>query len=44
MAQLHKQFTVEQLKVLFASYDQGHLSRKEIEYTLGGKKHGSSHY
>ncbi len=38
MPQLHKQFTVEQIKVLFASYEQGHLSRKEIENTLGINK------
>ncbi len=38
MTQLHKQFTVEQIKVLFASYEQGHLSRNEIENTLGINK------
>jgi hypothetical protein len=35
MTQLHKQFTVEQVKVLFTSYEQGHLGREEIEHTLG---------
>lgn len=35
MAQIHKKFTVEQIKILFASYEQGHISRSEIENTLG---------
>jgi len=35
MAQIHKKFTVEQIKTLFASYEQGHISRSEIENTLG---------
>ena len=35
MAQIHKQFTTEQIKVLFKAYLQGHLSREEIERTLG---------
>ena len=35
MAQLHKQFTADQVKVLLTSYEQGHLSREEIEQTLG---------
>lgn len=35
MAQLHKQFTADQVKVLLTSYEQGHLSREEIETTLG---------
>lgn len=35
MPQLHKQFTADQIKVLLASYEQGHLSREEIERTLG---------
>ena len=35
MAQLHKQFTADQVKVLLTSYGQGHLSREEIEQTLG---------
>jgi len=35
MAQIHTKFTVEQVKVLLASYENGHLSREEIEKTLG---------
>jgi hypothetical protein len=35
MAHLHKQFTADQVKVLLASYEQGHLSREEIEHSLG---------
>jgi len=35
MTQLHKQFTADQVKVLLKSYEQGHLSREEIEQTLG---------
>lgn len=35
MAQIHKKFTVEQIKTLLASYEQGHISRSEIENTLG---------
>lgn len=35
MAQIHKKFTVEQLKILFVSYQAGHISRTEIENTLG---------
>lgn len=35
MVQIHKKFTIEQIKVLFASYEQGHISRVEIEKTLG---------
>lgn len=35
MPQLHKQFTADQIKVLLTSYEQGHLSREEIEHTLG---------
>jgi hypothetical protein len=38
MTQLHKQFSVEQIKVLFTSYEQGHISRNEIENTLGINK------
>jgi transposase len=38
MAQIHKQFTTEQIKVLLESYQQGYLSRKEIEKTLGINK------
>lgn len=35
MTQLHKQFTADQVKVLLMSYEKGHLSREEIEHTLG---------
>jgi transposase len=35
MAQIHKQFTADQVKVLLQSYEQGHLTREEIEQTLG---------
>jgi hypothetical protein len=35
MAQIHKKFTAEQVKVLLTSYEQGHLNREEIEHTLG---------
>lgn len=35
MAQIHKKFTVDQVKVLFSSYEVGHISRSEIENTLG---------
>ncbi|MDO9066605.1 MAG: hypothetical protein Q7U96_05955 [Chloroflexota bacterium] len=35
MAQIHKKFTVEQNKILFGAYEQGHISRSEIENTLG---------
>lgn len=35
MTQLHKQFTADQVKVLLTSYEHGHLSREEIEGTLG---------
>jgi hypothetical protein len=35
MAQLQKQFTADQVKVLLTSYEQEHLSREEIEQTLG---------
>lgn len=35
MAQIHKKFTVDQVKVLFKSYEAGHISRAEIENTLG---------
>ena len=38
MAQIHKQFTTEQIKVLLEAYNQGHLSRGEIEKTLGINK------
>jgi hypothetical protein len=35
MAQIHKKFTVDQVKVLLHSYEAGHISRTEIENTLG---------
>jgi len=35
MVQIHKKFTVEQIKILFTAYEQGHISRSEIENTLG---------
>jgi hypothetical protein len=35
MTQIHKKFSVEQVKVLLASYDLGHITREEIENTLG---------
>ena len=38
MTQLHKKFTVEQIKVLFTSYEQGNICRNEIENTLGINK------
>ena len=38
MAQIHKRFTTEQVKVLLDAYQQGHLSREEIEKTLGINK------
>lgn len=34
MGQLHKSFTSEQVKVLLEAYQQGHISRKEVEETL----------
>lgn len=35
MTQIHKQFTGEQIKVLLSAYEAGHLSRDEIERTIG---------
>lgn len=35
MAQIHKKFTVDQVRILFTSYEAGHISRSEIENTLG---------
>jgi len=35
MTQIHKQFSSEQVKVLLQAYEAGHLSRAEIERTLG---------
>lgn len=37
MAQIHKRFTTDQVKVLLEAYQQGHLSREEIEKNLGDK-------
>jgi hypothetical protein len=38
MTQIHKHFTTDQIKVLLEAYQQGHLSRAEIEKTLGINK------
>lgn len=35
MSQIHRKFTTEQIKVLLRAYEQGHISREEIENTLG---------
>jgi transposase len=35
MCQLHKKFSGDQIKILFKSYEAGHISRREIEQTLG---------
>ena len=35
MKHLHKKFKSEQVKILFTAYQKGHISRKEIEKTLG---------
>lgn len=35
MTQIHKKFTSDQIKVLFTAYEAGHISRSEIEQTLG---------
>jgi len=35
MTHIHKKFTTEQVKVLFNAYEAGHISRSEIEKTLG---------
>ena len=35
MTQIHKQFSSEQVKVLLQAYEVGHLSRDEIDRTLG---------
>lgn len=35
MTQIHKKFTGEQIKILFNAYEAGHLSRDEIERTVG---------
>lgn len=34
MEQIHRRFSNEQVKVLFAAYEKGHISRLEIEETL----------
>jgi hypothetical protein len=34
MAQIHKKFTKDQIKILLSSYENGHISRSEIENTL----------
>jgi hypothetical protein len=38
LTQIHKQFRSEQVKVLLQAYEAGHLSRDEIERTLGIRK------
>jgi hypothetical protein len=35
MTQIHKKFSVDQIKVLLTSYEQGHITREEIGNTLG---------
>jgi len=35
MTQIHKKFATDQIKVLFIAYEAGHISRSEIEKTLG---------
>jgi hypothetical protein len=35
MAQIHRKFSTEQIKVLLTSYEQGHITRSEIANTLG---------
>jgi len=35
MTQIHKKFNVDQIKILLSAYEAGHLSRNEIENTLG---------
>lgn len=35
MTQIHTKFSLEQVKVLFTAYEAGHISRSEIENTLG---------
>lgn len=35
MAHIHKKFSTEQVKILLTSYQQGHITRSEIERTLG---------
>jgi transposase len=38
MGQIHKKFTTEQVKVLLAAYEGRHISREEIQRTLGVQK------
>jgi hypothetical protein len=35
MTQIHKKYTVDQIIILLTSYQQGHITRSEIENTLG---------
>jgi len=35
VTQIHKKFTIDQVKVLFTAYEAGHISRSEIMSTLG---------
>jgi hypothetical protein len=35
MTQIHKKFHADQIKILLSAYEAGHLSRDEIERTLG---------
>lgn len=35
MAQIHKKFSVEQVRAIFTSYEAGNISRTEIQGTLG---------
>jgi hypothetical protein len=35
MTQIHKNFTDDQIKILLTAYQSGHISRSEIESTLG---------
>jgi hypothetical protein len=41
MDQLHKQFSVQQVKLLLQRYTEGELSRAEIEEVIGVGKHVS---
>ena len=35
MSQIHKRFTLEQVKVLLSSYENGNLSRSDLQDVLG---------
>jgi hypothetical protein len=35
MGHIHKKFTTEQIKALLDAYENGHISRAELEHTLG---------